>query len=56
VREVNVGLNDPTTGKPILQKQRICVLTIVTAEETNASGTCQGGLPQSKDVAEPLRP
>jgi hypothetical protein len=23
--------------------------------DTNASGTCAGGLPQSKDVAEPMQ-
>jgi hypothetical protein len=56
VREVSVGLNDPTTGKPIVQKQRVCVLTITNVDESNSSGTCQGGLPQSKDVAEPMKP
>lgn len=55
VREVSIGLNDPKTGQPIVQKKRLCVLTIVDVEETNASGTCQGGLPQSKDVAEPMQ-
>lgn len=54
VREVSVGLNDPATGKPIVQKQTICVLTVVNVSDTNASGTCAGGLPQSKDVAEPM--
>ncbi len=54
VREVSVGLNDPATGKPIVQKQTVCVLTIVNVSDTNASGTCAGGLPQSKDVAEPM--
>jgi hypothetical protein len=53
IREVSVGLNDPATGKPIVQKQSVCVLTIVNVNESSASGTCQGGLPQSKDVAEP---
>jgi hypothetical protein len=56
VREVSVGLNDPATGKPIVQKQTICVLTVVNVNDTNASGTCAGGLPQSKDVAEPMQP
>jgi len=56
VREVSVGLNDPATGKPIVQKQRVCVLTVVNVDETSSSGTCQGGLPQSKDVAEPMHP
>jgi hypothetical protein len=55
VREVSVGLNDPATGKPIVQKQTVCVLTIVNVNDTNASGTCAGGLPQSKDVAEPMQ-
>jgi hypothetical protein len=56
VREVSVGLNDPSTGKPIVQKQTVCVLTIVNVSETSASGTCQGGLPQSKDVAVSMNP
>lgn len=55
-REVSVGLNDPETGKPMVEKQRVCVLTITKANETNASGTCQGGIAEAKDVAEPLRP
>jgi hypothetical protein len=54
IREVSVGLNDPATGKPILQKQSVCVLTIVNVDENSSSGTCQGGLPQSKDVARPM--
>jgi hypothetical protein len=54
-REASVGLNDPETGKPIVQKQSVCVLTIVQADEADASGTCQGGLPEPKDVAEPLK-
>lgn len=53
---VSVGLNDPTTNQPILRKQQICVLTITDVQDTNASGTCQGGLPQSKDVADPMAP
>jgi hypothetical protein len=56
VREVSVGLNDPQTGKPLMQKKRICVLTIVDVEERNASGACEGGLPQKEDVAEPMQP
>lgn len=55
IREVSLGLNDPATGKPMTQKQRVCVLTITTVNDSNASGTCQGGLPQSKDVAEPMK-
>ena len=54
-REVSVGLNDPTTGQPILQKQRICVLTIASVDDSNSSGNCDGGLPQFKDVATPMR-
>jgi hypothetical protein len=56
MRNVSVGLNDPTTGQPIVQKQRICVLTITNVDDSNSSGTCDGGLPQSKDVAQPMRP
>lgn len=54
-REVSVGLTDPETGKPIVQKQRVCVLTIANAAESSASGSCQGGIPQTRDVAEPLK-
>jgi hypothetical protein len=53
-REVSVGLTDPSTGKPIVQKQKICVLTIANVDDTNSSGSCDGGLPQAKDVAEPM--
>jgi copper chaperone CopZ len=53
-RQVSLGFNDPATGQPMLKKQRVCVLTIVSADESSSSGTCQGGLPQPKDVAEPL--
>jgi hypothetical protein len=53
-REVSVGLNDPTTGKPIVQKQQVCVLTIANVDETNSSGSCDGGLPQAKDIATPM--
>jgi hypothetical protein len=56
LRKVNVGLNDPKTGQPITQKQKICILTVTNTDENNSSGTCQGGLPQSGDVAEPMRP
>ena len=56
IREVSVGLTDPATGKPIVQKQKVCVLTIANVDETSASGSCHGGLPQSKDVAEPMQP
>ena len=54
-RDVSVGLNDPATGQPMVQKQRICVLTITTVNDSNASGSCDGGLPQSKDVAQPMK-
>jgi len=53
-REVSVGLTDPATGKPMVQKQRICVLTIANVNDTNSSGSCDGGLPQAKDIAEPV--
>ena len=55
MREVSVGLKDPTNDKLIVQKQRVCVLTIVNADETSASGTCQGGLPQRNDFASPMQ-
>lgn len=56
VRKVSVGLNDPKTGQPIVQKQKVCVLIVSNVDESSASGTCQGGLPQSGDVAEPPNP
>jgi hypothetical protein len=55
IRSVSVGLNDPTTGQPMVQKQSVCVLTITTVNDANASGSCDGGLPQSKDVAQPMK-
>ena len=54
-RSVSVGLTDPTTGQPMLQKQSICVLTIANVNDNNSSGNCEGGLPQFKDVATPMR-
>ena len=56
VRQVDTGLKDPSTNQPILQRQTICVLTILNVNDTNASGSCKGGLPQSKDLAEPSQP
>jgi hypothetical protein len=55
VREVATGLTNPTTGKPIVHKQQVCVLTIASVDEDDASGACQGGLPQKNDVAEPVQ-
>jgi hypothetical protein len=54
IREVSLGINDPQTNQPMTRKQQVCVLTIVSADESNSSGSCQGGLPQSKDIAESL--
>lgn len=54
VREVSLGINDPQTNLPMTKKQQVCVLTIVNVDDSNASGSCQGGLPQSKDRAEPM--
>lgn len=54
-RMVDTHLTD-RTGKPIMQKQRVCVLTVVSADETNSSGTCEGGVPQKNDLAEPMHP
>lgn len=55
VRKVDVGLKDPKTGQPITQRKSICVLVVTNVDETNSSGTCQGGLPLSGDVAESLQ-
>jgi Curli production assembly/transport component CsgG len=54
-RMASVGLKDPKTQKDIVQKQKVCTLVIVNADETNSSGTCTGGTPQSGDVAEPIQ-
>ena len=56
IRNVDVGLKDPRTGQPITQRQKICVLVVANADEKSSSGSCQGGLPQSGDVAEPVQP
>ena len=55
VRKVDVGLKDPKTGQPITQTQRICVLVLTNVDDSSSSGTCQGSLPLSGDVAEPLQ-
>lgn len=51
VREVSVGLNDPETGKPLIETRQICIFTVLNASEGTSSGTCQGGIPQVKDLA-----
>jgi hypothetical protein len=56
VRKVDVGLKDPQTGQAITEKHKVCVLVIASVNDNSSSGTCQGGLPQSGDVAEPVRP
>ena len=53
-RKVDTGLTNPTTNKPITKTTQICVLTVTSVDDDNASGTCKGGLPQAKDVAEPM--
>lgn len=56
VRMVSTGLTDPATNKPITQKQRVCILTVNDAEDTSASGSCAGGVPERNDIAEPIQP
>jgi len=55
-RQKDTGLVDPKTNKPITEKAAVCVLTVISVADDHASGTCKGGLPQSKDVAEPVHP
>jgi hypothetical protein len=55
IRKVDVGLKDPKTGQPITQKKSICVLVLTSVDDSSASGTCQGGLPVSGDVAQPVQ-
>lgn len=56
VRMVSTGLTDPATNKPIRQKQNVCILTVNDAEDTSASGSCAGGVPERNDIAEPIAP
>lgn len=53
-RSASVGLKDPKTGKDIMQKKKICVFVAENVDESNSSGSCQGGTPQSGDLAEPI--
>jgi hypothetical protein len=55
-RKVDTGLVDPKTSKPITRTTQICVLTVTSVDVDNASGSCKGSLPQSKDVAEAAQP
>ncbi len=55
-RMVDTGLTGPRDGKPIKQKHEICILTVVSVDETNSSGTCAGGVPEKNDIAEPVHP
>lgn len=54
IREVPIGLNDPRTNQPMTKKIQVCQLTVTDVDEKNASGTCSGGIPQNKDVANPI--
>jgi len=54
VREVPTGLTNKA-GKPIMDKQSICVLTVSSVDDDSAKGSCQGGLPQKNDVADPMQ-
>ena len=54
VRKVDIGLKDPKTGQPMTKRTVICELTVTSVDDTNASGSCKGGIPQSNDVAEPI--
>jgi len=54
-RKVDTGLVDPKTNKPMTRTTQVCVFTVTSVDEDNSSGACKGGLPQSKDVAEPIR-
>ncbi len=56
VRMVSTGVTDPATNQAILQKQKVCVLTVTDAEDASSSGTCAGDTPQRNDIAEPLQP
>jgi hypothetical protein len=56
VRMVSTGLTDPATNQMIKQKRKICVLTVIDAEDTSSSGTCAGGVPERDDLAEPFAP
>lgn len=56
VRKVDVGLKDPTTGQPITENHNVCVLVVTNVNENSSSGNCQGSIPQSGDMAEPVHP
>lgn len=55
VRPVSVGLKDPKTGKDIVQNRRVCTFVAVNVDDSNSSGTCDGGTPRSGDVAQPIK-
>lgn len=48
-RSIDTGLKHPDSGQPIFRKNKICVLVLADVDETSASGTCQGGVPQKDD-------
>jgi len=54
LREVPTGLINKA-GKPIMDKQAVCVLTVSSVDDDSANGSCQGGLPQKNDVADPMQ-
>lgn len=46
---VDSGLKNPETGKNIMKRSKLCVLTITSVDEDSAGGKCIGGTPQAGD-------
>jgi hypothetical protein len=53
MRPADTGLKDPDTGQAILRKKKVCALVISVVEDTIASGSCDGGLPEKGDELAP---
>jgi hypothetical protein len=57
VRLVDTGLVNPKTNKPIQEKQSVCLLVVVNVvDDTTSSGKCDGSIPKSGDIAQPIAP
>jgi curli biogenesis system outer membrane secretion channel CsgG len=54
-RQVDTGLKDPDTGKPVVRRKKICVLAISEVEDSISVGKCEGDAPHAGDELTPNR-
>jgi hypothetical protein len=53
VHMADTGLVNPDTNQHIMTKQNVCIFVVVNVvDDSNSSGSCDGGLPKSGDIAQ----